>query len=135
VKPGSPRASRPQGEAPHPAPPPIPQAPPPIPPAPPPIPPAPPPIPPALALFVQVRGRVQGVGFRYSAYHEARRLGLAGWVRNTAEGDVELWAEGSKEKLEALLQWLRRGPPGARVESVQSASQMPRGYRGFSVAY
>ena len=90
---------------------------------------------PPQALFALIRGRVQGVGFRYSAWHEARRLGLSGWVRNTPEGDVELWAEGSGEKLGALLRWLRRGPPGARVESVQHGVQTPRGYRGFSITY
>jgi acylphosphatase len=90
---------------------------------------------PPQALFARIRGRVQGVGFRYSACHEARRLGLSGWVRNTPEGDVELWAEGSGEKLCALLRWLRRGPPGARVESVRHSSQISRRYRGFSIEY
>jgi acylphosphatase len=90
---------------------------------------------PPRAFFVLILGRVQGVGFRYSAYHEARRLGLSGWVRNTPEGDVELWAEGSGEKLNTLLRWLRRGPPGARVESVRHSSRTPRGYRDFSIAY
>ncbi|MDR2186250.1 MAG: acylphosphatase [Treponema sp.] len=90
---------------------------------------------PPQALFALIRGRVQGVGFRYSAYHEARRLGLSGWVRNTPEGEVELWAEGSGERLNALLRWLHRGPPGARVESVRNSSQIPRGYRSFSIEY
>jgi acylphosphatase len=90
---------------------------------------------PPQALFALIRGRVQGVGFRYSACHEARRLGLSGWVRNTPEGDVELWAEGSGEKLNTLLRWLRRGPPGARVESVQHSAQTPGGYRSFFIEY
>ncbi|MDR1024116.1 MAG: acylphosphatase, partial [Treponema sp.] len=71
----------------------------------------------AAALHVTVSGRVQGVGFRHSCYVEARRLGLKGWVRNTPDGDVELWVEGpSGEALEAMLQWLHRGPPYARVD-------------------
>jgi acylphosphatase len=90
---------------------------------------------PPRAFSALIRGRVQGVGFRYSAYHEARRLGLSGWVRNTPEGDVELWAEGSGEKLKLLLRWLRRGPPGSRVESVRNSPQTPRGYRDFAVTY
>ena len=90
---------------------------------------------PGAAFFVRIRGRVQGVGFRYSACHEARLRGLAGWVRNTAEGEVELWAEGPPEKLESFLQWLRRGPPGARVESVSPSPGTPTGtYRTFSIA-
>jgi acylphosphatase len=88
------------------------------------------------AFSALIRGRVQGVGFRYSAYHEARRLGLSGWVRNTSAGDVEVWAEGPREKLAALLQWLHRGPAGARVESVRCDPQPSRGvYRSFSIEY
>ncbi|GHU99422.1 hypothetical protein FACS189483_08670 [Spirochaetia bacterium] len=45
-------------------------------------------------------------------------MGLVGWVRNTPDGDVEVWAEGSREKLDLLLRWLRRGPPGARVDAL-----------------
>jgi acylphosphatase len=70
------------------------------------------------AVFAVLEGRVQGVGFRYHASQECRRLGLAGWVQNTRRGKVELWAEGPKEQLAALLQWLRDGPPGARVDSL-----------------
>ena len=88
------------------------------------------------AFFARVEGRVQGVGFRYTCLNEGQRLGLSGWVRNTPSGDVEVWAEGSEEKLEALLKWLRRGPPGARVDAVHSEKCPPTGqYRGFSVGY
>ncbi|MDR2758292.1 MAG: acylphosphatase [Spirochaetaceae bacterium] len=86
------------------------------------------------AFFALIEGRVQGVGFRYSACHEARRLGLTGWVKNTQDGDVEVFAEGPKEKIDALLQWLRRGPPGARVDSVRYDLRSPLGaYRDFSI--
>jgi acylphosphatase len=71
------------------------------------------------AICAQVSGRVQGVGFRWTCSAEARRLGLRGFVRNLANGDVEVFAEGSAAKLESLLQWLHHGPPGAWVESVQ----------------
>jgi acylphosphatase len=91
-----------------------------------------PPLP--AAFYALVRGRVQGVGFRYSCYHEARRLGLAGWVRNKIDGDVEVWAEGTREKLEAFLQWLRLGPPGARVDQVRYDMCRPTGtYRNFGI--
>jgi acylphosphatase len=88
------------------------------------------------AFFARIQGRVQGVGFRYSACHEARRLGLTGWIRNSSGGNVEIWAEGPEEKLTAFLQWLRRGPPGARVESVHQDPRQPQGiYKSFSIEY
>ncbi len=70
-------------------------------------------------LSLAISGRVQGVGFRASAYDEARSLGLAGWVRNTPGGEVEIVAEGKCENLEMLLAWAHSGPPGARVVQVQ----------------
>jgi acylphosphatase len=65
-----------------------------------------------------VRGRVQGVGFRAFAAAEARRLGLRGWVRNEVDGSVSVLAQGDDAAAEAFLGWLRRGPPSARVTSV-----------------
>jgi acylphosphatase len=65
-----------------------------------------------------VRGRVQGVGFRASAAHEARRLGLDGWVRNLPDGSVELEASGTPAAVDALVAWLGQGPRGARVTGV-----------------
>jgi acylphosphatase len=87
----------------------------------------------AGAIYATVSGRVQGVGFRYTCCTEARRLGLAGWVRNEVNGDVEVWAEGRTEKLDRLVQWLRRGPPGARVDSVNCEKRRPAGYQGFGI--
>ena len=88
------------------------------------------------AIFTRIEGRVQGVGFRYTCVNEGRRLGLSGWVRNTPEGDVEVWAEGPVEKLDALLEWLRRGPPGARVDAVHYETCPPTGqYKKFGVEY
>jgi len=86
------------------------------------------------AFFARIEGRVQGVGFRYSCVNEAKRLGLSGWVRNTQNGDVEVWAEGPEDKLKTMLQWLHRGPPGARVDRVNQDTIMPTAkYRGFTV--
>ena len=87
------------------------------------------------AFYARVRGRVQGVGFRYSAILEARKLGVNGWVRNASNGDVEAWAEGSPEKLAQFLSWLHRGPHYARVDSVAKEDKEPKGYRGFDVAH
>jgi len=85
------------------------------------------------AFYARVSGRVQGVGFRYSTIHEARRLGVSGWVRNTDDRDVEVWAEGSPEKLAQFFAWLHRGPQFARVDSVEREDREPQGYRGFDV--
>jgi len=88
------------------------------------------------AFFARVEGRVQGVGFRYTCMHEGQRLGLQGWVRNTPSGNVEVWAEGTKEKLKAFSLWLHRGPPGARVITVHEEPCVPTGkYHGFGVEY
>ena len=73
----------------------------------------------AGAFRARVSGRVQGVGFRWSAVAEARRLGLRGRVRNAADGSVEVEAEGAAGALAQFLAWLRRGPPGARVTGVE----------------
>jgi len=87
------------------------------------------------AFFARVSGRVQGVGFRYSALHEAQRLKLKGWVRNADNGDVEVWAEGPQEALDLLLAWLHRGPSYSRVDSVDKTDVAPRGYKDFVVEY
>jgi len=66
-----------------------------------------------------VSGRVQGVSFRHFTAQEGRRLGLSGWVRNLADGRVELLAEGAPAAVAALLQSVGRGPPAARVDQVE----------------
>ena len=70
-------------------------------------------------LHLVIRGRVQGVGFRFSAYDEAKELGLAGWVRNLPNGDVDIVAEGSRENLQMLAAWAHQGPPSAHVTDVR----------------
>ncbi len=69
-----------------------------------------------------VRGRVQRVGFRYAACRQANALGLAGYVRNLADGRVEVFAQGPEQKLEKLRQWLHQGPIQSRVEEVSELS-------------
>lgn len=69
-------------------------------------------------LTATVRGRVQGIGFRMHVLAQARCLGLRGWVRNRASGEVEVVAEGQSEPLRVLLAALRRGPSGAYVTDV-----------------
>ena len=73
---------------------------------------------------------MQGVGFRYSLQHEARRLGLAGWVRNRLDGRVEAAIYGPSEAVEKLIEWARQGPPGARVTDLK-VSAHEASYEGF----
>ncbi len=88
------------------------------------------------AFHALVSGRVQGVGYRYTAVDAARMLGLVGWVRNTDEGDVEVQAEGPKAALDELAAWLHEGPPGAHVSSVKIRPIAPSGrFKGFSVEF
>ena len=76
-------------------------------------------------LHVRVRGRVQGVGFRWFVRERARRLGLAGWVKNLPDGSVEVVATGDSGQLDLLRNELRRGPEGASVESLDELNSPP----------
>jgi acylphosphatase len=80
-----------------------------------------------------VSGRVQGVFFRAATEATARRLGLTGWVRNLADGSVELVACGDEAKLSELERWLWQGPPRARVEQVVATDVELQSFRDFSV--
>lgn len=88
----------------------------------------------SAAFYAVVSGRVQGVGFRWSASDAARRLGVVGWVRNAADGSVEVHAEGDPDALERFRAWLKKGPPAARVDSVSVRPRTPSGaFRRFEV--
>ena len=71
-----------------------------------------------MVILFQVRGRVQGVGFRWFVHREAAALNLRGWVRNTEEGDVEVMASGTADELDSLRSRLHQGPRGSRVDQV-----------------
>jgi acylphosphatase len=70
-------------------------------------------------------GRVQGVGYRYALRDEALRLGIAGWVRNRADGSVEALLQGDAAALAQLIAWARRGPRLARVDEVRDGPPQP----------
>jgi acylphosphatase len=72
-----------------------------------------------------VRGRVQGVGFRWFVEREAHMLGIAGWVRNNPDGSVEVLAMGTREQLAGLRSRLREGPRAARVDDVDELEARP----------
>jgi len=85
------------------------------------------------AAHLFVRGMVQGVWFRASTEQEARRRELTGWVRNCADGSVEIHAEGPAEPLAAFIEWCRKGPPLARVEQVDIDWVDPAGMTTFEI--
>jgi acylphosphatase len=72
-----------------------------------------------------VRGRVQGVGFRWFVEREAHILGIAGWVRNNHDGSVEVLAQGTRDQLSGLHSRLREGPRAARVDEVNVSEARP----------
>jgi acylphosphatase len=80
-----------------------------------------------------VSGRVQGVFYRATTQETARQLGLTGWVRNAADGCVELVACGEAARLAELESWLRQGPPHARVESVTASDVPAQAFTDFRV--
>jgi len=80
-----------------------------------------------------VSGDVQGVGFRVATRAEAQRAGLSGSVRNADDGSVEVEFEGPDSAVQGLLEWLRHGPPGARVDDVRTQQLAVTGQAGFGI--
>lgn len=83
-------------------------------------------------IQLRIVGRVQGVGYREAMVREAERLGVAGWVRNRADGSVEALIQGGSAALDALLGWARHGPPAARVERVDASPPVPALVRDYA---
>ena len=83
------------------------------------------------ALHLTIRGRVQGVGYRWWTVGQATALGLSGWVRNRRDGSVELLAIGSTDAIETLATACTRGPAAAGVTAVERAPAEDDGTQGF----
>jgi acylphosphatase len=86
------------------------------------------------SVTLVVSGLVQGVFYRASTLEQAQRLGLTGWVKNLAGGEVEIVAEGPRYALEQLVDWAKQGPPEARVDDVIARYGPYRGeFRTFMI--
>ncbi|QNQ19852.1 acylphosphatase [Kosakonia sp. SMBL-WEM22] len=90
-----------------------------------------------VCTIAWVHGSVQGVGFRYTTQHEARRLGLSGYARNLDDGSVEVVACGEAENVNKLIEWLKAGGPrSARVDKVLTEPHQPdREWTDFGIRY
>jgi acylphosphatase len=92
---------------------------------------------PKQEVHLFVTGRVQGVSYRANAADMARKLGLAGWVRNLPDGRVELLAQGEEKALKSLLGWAHQGPSQARVEHIETqwSEEIAMALAGFEILY
>jgi acylphosphatase len=88
-----------------------------------------------LLYKIHITGRVQGVGFRWSAANEARSLGITGYVKNLSDGSVYIEAEGTRENLNAFIEWCKRGPGNSFVEFVNADSFPPVNYVDFRIEH
>lgn len=88
-----------------------------------------------ILLRIRIKGRVQGVGFRWNAAREANELGITGFVRNMPDGTVYIEAEGLRLNIEKFLEWCQAGPVFSSVHSVEYDKLPPHGYKTFSIKH
>ena len=88
-----------------------------------------------VARLVRASGRVQGVFFRVWTREQAQRLGICGWVRNCPDGSVEAQIEGEEAAVAQLIDAMRRGPAGARVDSLNIEAVAPSGAQSFEITH
>ena len=77
------------------------------------------------AKHILIKGKVQGVFFRRHTRQIAEALDIMGWVKNTGEGDVEIFAQGNEDAIEQLISWCKQGPPRADVKDVEIIDERP----------
>lgn len=83
-------------------------------------------------VFVTIKGSVQGVGYRHAAVRHAHLLGVKGWVQNLENGTVEAMVQGPPDQIDRMLEWLRQGPPRAKVTECVAEEQISaKRYDGF----
>lgn len=84
-------------------------------------------------VHVFISGRVQGVGYRYNTYRQARQLNIKGWVQNLKDGRVEAWFEGDAEAIQGMLRWCQGGPLSAKVDDVTAEATEATGFGDFKI--
>jgi len=82
---------------------------------------------------IVVKGRVQGVSFRFATHAKALKLQLTGWVKNLPNGDVQIEAEGTETNINSLIDWCYVGPPLAKVEEVIAVETEVKEHRNFEI--
>ncbi len=82
-----------------------------------------------------IRGRVQGVGFRYNAKSLARNLGLSGFIKNLPDDSVLIEVEGDEQIMDEFIQWCHRGPEHAKVEKVEVNKGEIKNFKGFETRF
>ncbi len=85
------------------------------------------------AYSIVVKGRVQGVSFRFATHAKALKLQLTGWVKNLPNGDVQIEAEGKENHINELIDWCYVGPPLAKVEEVIAVETEVKEHRNFEI--
>lgn len=86
-----------------------------------------------VRAHVFITGTVQGVGYRYSTYNQAKQLGIYGWVKNLPDGRVEAVFEGKKAEVEQMLNWCHQGSRAAEVKNVVIEYEPPQGLTSFEI--
>lgn len=89
-----------------------------------------------IRVHIFVEGRVQGVFFRQNTFYKAKELGVFGFVRNLPDGRVEAVFEGEKEKVEKMIEWMKKGPKYAKVERCEVLDEDYKGeFNDFEIKY
>ncbi len=87
-------------------------------------------------LHIVIEGIVQGVFYRASTIEESGKLSLTGWVKNCSDGRVEAVFEGDIDKIEQIVEWCKKGPPGAEVSNIETVWERATGeYDSFTIKY